>query len=155
MSTEAVAATRLMDAFLAVTRASDPRREYRAWYRGTVKFQAADAETVDVVPDDLRMPAMGGIPLRSGIAGGKVRIAMGSHLMLGFESGDPSRPFAALWDGGTTTLQVTLVANKIELGGEGLLPLIDGAINGSAVDPFTGLQQWQLGNASTVVGVKR
>lgn len=151
MSAERPAASRVAETIQAIARSGDPRREYRAWYRATVKTQSADLKTVDVDLDDDRLPAMSKIPIKHGLPGAKVAVAPKSTVMVGFENGDPAMPFAAVWDGGTVTLQLTLEATKIELGRAGLIPGVDGVVTGQAIDTLTGLPQWMLGNASPFV----
>jgi len=54
--------------------------------------------------------------------------------------------------------KVSIVAedvSTIELGAEGLIPIQDGVLNGKAIDPFTGLPHWLLGNSSLVVTAKK
>jgi hypothetical protein len=43
----------------------------------------------------------------------------------------------------------------VELGAADLDPVRDGVVTGQAVDPFTGMPHWMLGNASTVVRAKK
>lgn len=52
---------------------------------------------------------------------------------------------------------IEITAPKVVIGPEPALMLdpMMGALNGEAVDPFTGMQHWALGNASRVVLVKK
>lgn len=83
--------------------AVDRGLSYRALYPATVVRQRSDG-TVDVLPDDeaigARTGGLTGVTLRSGLAGWKAEVPEGTRLLVGFEAGDPTRPYAALWDRG-------------------------------------------------------
>jgi hypothetical protein len=83
---------------------------YLTLYSATVQRQAADG-TLDLVVDDLRLQAQGlqSVPIRHGLPGVTVEVATGARVMLGFDSGDPARPYAALWHEGSVT--------KVHVGG--------------------------------------
>jgi len=74
---------------------------YHALYPCTVEAQAADG-TLDLTPDDeaIRGTGLQAVPIRHGLPGVRVKVKQGARLLLGFEAGDPTRPFAALWEPG-------------------------------------------------------
>lgn len=74
---------------------------YHAQYISTVQSQDSDGN-LDLLPDDERVRGTGlsRVPIRYGIPGVKARVVAGARVTLAFEAGDPSRPFAALWDPG-------------------------------------------------------
>jgi hypothetical protein len=164
------AADAMKRAFFSLIRAANPT-DYLAFYKGRVvaASRVDDLQMVDVEPEDPRLPPMANVPLRLGIPGAFVEIDLRqgperppdapkfkpTFVMIGWESGDPQKAYALLFNPGSSTLRLSLAAEKIELGGEGLVIPQEGAINGMAVDSFTGMPQWMLGNASTVVGVKK
>jgi hypothetical protein len=78
---------------------------YLGTYAATVQAQHAD-DTLDLLPDDERVRGNGltNVPIRHGLPGVRVRVVVGSRLSLGFENGDPRRPFAALWEPGAIEL---------------------------------------------------
>lgn len=79
----------------------DPGRLYPC----TVVTQAADL-TLSVKPDDTTvLPGSGlsSVPIRHGLPGFKVKVPRGARVRVGFDGGDPSRPFATLWDEGNVT----------------------------------------------------
>jgi hypothetical protein len=122
----------------------------------TVVAQASDG-TLHLQPDDPTEPPCQGIPIRHGIPGVTgVQVAAGARVRLCFDNGDPSKPYAALWDAGTgvaVTIQVgtfTVTGGVVQLGGASLTAL-QGVVNGQAIDTLTGATQASLGNASTVV----
>jgi hypothetical protein len=77
---------------------------YLTLYSATVIRQAADG-TLDLLPDDLRLQSQGlqGVPIRHGLPGVVVEVPAGERVLLGFDSGDPARPYAALWHEGQVT----------------------------------------------------
>ena len=74
---------------------------YHALYACTVESQAADG-SLDLTPDDeeLRGTGMQAVPIRHGLPGVRVKVKRGARLLVGFEAGDPTRPFASLWEPG-------------------------------------------------------
>lgn len=77
------------------------RLDYHALYPCTVASQASDG-TLDLLPDDARIRGTGtsGIKIRHGLPGTTVEVGAGTRVLMGFEAGDPSRPYAALWEAG-------------------------------------------------------
>lgn len=75
------------------------RLDYLALYPATVAKQAGDG-ALELVPDDPRIKGFGLLPLRirNGLPGLKVTVPSGARVLIGFEAGDPTRPYAALWD---------------------------------------------------------
>ncbi len=157
-----------------MARRADPLLLYRCFYRARVVAQSADHLRVDVIPEgeDGLLPPMSNVPLRHGIPGLTVDVGGGAYVLVGWENGKPDRPFAGLWanpsskdagDAGGPDAQgggvnsVVLNAAVIRLGGSTLtlLPSINGVVTGEAIDAFTGLKQWQLGNASQHVLAKK
>ena len=89
--------------------------DYFALYRARVVKQSG--QTVDLKPDDARIPDQTGVRLRHGVPGMEVTIAPGSYLLLGWDNGDPELPFAALWDGGETVVKLKIGGQLVEVGG--------------------------------------
>jgi hypothetical protein len=95
-----------LDRFLAAVRTEI---DYSRIYPGTVKAQHSDG-SLAVKLDDSRVSGPGGldkVPLRTGVPGFKATVAAGSRVRVGFDSGDPSLPFAALWDDGANVTRVS------------------------------------------------
>lgn len=71
-------------------------------FAATVEGQHDD-DTLDLLPDDERVRGTGlsRVPIRHGLPGVRVRVPVGARVLLGFEAGDPTRPFAHLWDPGS------------------------------------------------------
>lgn len=71
-----------------------PTRFHRL-YPGRVVSQTGNV--VDVVLDDPTM-VVPPVVLRHGLPGWHVEVPAGTRVMVGFDNGDPSKPFAALWE---------------------------------------------------------
>lgn len=99
----------------SVQDAQDPMGLYASMYRAKVLAQDDDSDLVDLRPDDPRIPDMRKVQLRHGIPGLRVSVAMGSYLLVGWDDGQPNKPFAALWNRDTAVNKVSLVADQISL----------------------------------------
>ncbi|MDX1526977.1 MAG: hypothetical protein R3337_00030 [Gammaproteobacteria bacterium] len=86
---------RLIEFFLEPTK-------YHGRYVCTVERQSEDWSTLDLTPDEpkIRSAGLQAVPIWHGLPGVEVRVAQGSRVMLGFRDGDPSKPFASLWEYG-------------------------------------------------------
>jgi len=58
---------------MALVRAAVPTIDYFALYRAKVVSQAG--QTLDVVPEDPRLPSMGQVPIKLGVPGGEVQVS--------------------------------------------------------------------------------
>ena len=152
---------RVKGVFAALFKATVRRLDYLALYRGKVVQQAKGTNTLDVLPDDKRLPSMARVPMRHGVPGLTVTVPDGSSVLIGWENGDPSKPYCCLWEGAEATIQLTLNAGKIYLAGkpveEGgdLITGMDGFVHGRANDSFTGAPYFALGaTSSKVMGAK-
>lgn len=76
-----------------------PRLDYYALYSGKVISQGG-SNSFDFQPDNQKVPGVSGVPVRMGLPGVTVQLALGSspRCLLGFLEGDPSQPFLALWE---------------------------------------------------------
>lgn len=85
--------------------------DYLALYDAEVKSQSADLTTVDLDVKDPRIGGLQRVPLRNGLAACAQQVANGSKIRLGWDRGDPRRPFAAMWDGGESVTRLKLGGN--------------------------------------------
>lgn len=97
---------------------------YLGQFSAQVVAQGPDG-TLDLMPDDSRLRAQGlqAVPIRHGLPGVKVQVTPGSRVLLGFDGGDPRKPYAALWHEGNVL--------SIELGGQlpvAMAQLVDAAL---------------------------
>lgn len=99
---------RLAEAIAAIVEALVGRRlDYQALYPASVAAVAAD-NTVELLPDNpkVRGTGLAGIKIRHGFPGYQVTAQVGQRVLLGWEEGDPSKPFCMAWDPGNTTADV-------------------------------------------------
>lgn len=161
---------RLKKAIFALFRASAPRLDYFTTYRAKVCAQSSSdqkdpgkGDLLDVIPDDPRVPPMGGVPFRPGVGGMRITfdVSRSPHVLVGWSAGDPSQPFCCMPDVDDGAVQITIVAGSIYLGdkstsdGGSLDPVRTGVLTGESLDPFTGAQHFALGNASQHVRAKK
>lgn len=102
--------------------ASGNQVDYRAYYPAKVVAQAADF-TLELIPDDTRLPSLSKVPLRLGVPGVQAKVAPGSRVLLFFEGGEPSSPAASLFQSSsllelvvTASTKVTVNAPDVRLG---------------------------------------
>jgi hypothetical protein len=74
---------------------------YHKLYPSQVQRQDASG-LLDLLPDDesIRGTGTSGVQIRHGLPGCTVKVRPGARVLLGFENGDPRRPYAALWEEG-------------------------------------------------------
>ncbi len=105
----------------ALIRAALPRVDYYALYYGKVVAWHAATQTVDVQPNDPRVPSISGATLR-GPAGFVFSInpAVETSVLIGWENGDPARAFAlCAFTPGAHVNSLTIPADMLSLGGDG------------------------------------
>jgi len=120
------------------------RTRYHAQYAAVVQRQHDD-DTLDLLPDDeiIRGTGLSRVPIRYGLPGVRVRVAVGARVLLAFEGGSPAKPRAVLWesgaieeilfDGGSSPL--ARVGDVVTVFWPASVP-VSGTIAGS---PFTGV----------------
>lgn len=96
-----------VDGLLGRSASSVARWDYLALYPATVSRQAADG-SLDLLPDDIVVRGAGfsGVRLKTGVPGLRATVPAGTRVLLGWEGGDPSRPYAATWEQGAVTAVV-------------------------------------------------
>jgi hypothetical protein len=98
---------RLKGHLVAIVEAVVGRRlDYHALYPCTVVLQDPITGRLDLLPDDDKVRGFGvtGVPIKTGMPGWLVGASTGSRVLLGFEGGDPKRPYVALWETAATLL---------------------------------------------------
>jgi hypothetical protein len=91
--------------------------DFLALYPGKVVSQSADKTRVDVQLDRTEIPSPSNIPLRMGIPGTTVTLNLSQtvRVLVGWEGGDPAKPFALLFDTGIGTTRIDIDATTIDL----------------------------------------
>jgi hypothetical protein len=82
--------------------------DYFGLYECKVVTQSADLTTVDIQPSVAKFAGLQRVPLRLGLPGVTAQFAPGAKVLLGWQGGDPSLPYAALFQGGETLLALTV-----------------------------------------------
>ena len=144
---------------LTIIRAVMGHAMYLGQYPARIVTQRENG-TLDVIPDDQRMPPMTEVPIRYGVPGIAVKVDSG-RVLVSFENGDPRYPVATLWDGGvvrelkiTATTKVVLDCPDVELGGEGGAPLARvGDTVDVLLDPVAIAAATQTGGIASSVGI--
>jgi hypothetical protein len=134
-----------------------PQIDRLAMYRARVDVCAPDGSKLDVTPEDKRISPEKNVPVRTGIPGLVAIVTPGAIVMLGWDGGDPKKPYCVpAWEPGATVTKLVLKATQVFIGDEaGLTALINGVVLAGGIDPFTGATYGALGNASATVLAKK
>lgn len=100
----------IKESIAALVAQSLPLVDFHALYECKLVSQPSDT-TVDLQPNDTRLPGMGRVPLRHGMPGAVVRVSQGAKILLGWANGDPRYPFAEAWAGGESVQSIQLAGN--------------------------------------------
>jgi hypothetical protein len=100
-------------AFEALVRGVFPDVDFLARYPARVVSQNADG-TLELIPDDVRIPGMSKVPIRYGVPGIKATVAPGARVLLGFAGGNRDAPEAELWES-ASVLKLELTATAVEV----------------------------------------
>jgi len=112
------ARSRILDGLSRLVASLTRRVDYLALYPCTV-VQQRDDRTLDLRAEDSRLGSPASVPVRWGLPGVVAVVPAGTRVLLGFEDGDPARPFAALWEyAEVTALQVNGGATRVARQGE-------------------------------------
>ncbi len=97
LTTEAWTRGSMLDRILEVVRR---QTDYHALWPATV-VKHIWGSTLELLPDDERLRGIGGldkVPLRVDSPGSSILVAAGARVYVGFDGGDPKRPYATLFD---------------------------------------------------------
>lgn len=92
---------RIKGPLLAFIKSVQPQLDYQALYPAKVFAQNADL-TLELKPDDDRLPSMSKVPVRWGLPGCTAKVLPGARVLVGFE-GTPPRAVALLWETASIT----------------------------------------------------
>ena len=73
------------------------RVDFLAAYQCKVVTQNGDG-TLELQPDDVRLPGYSKVPIRYGVPGVSATVAAGARVLLEFAGGDPQKPIATVWE---------------------------------------------------------
>jgi hypothetical protein len=107
---------RLTRAVGAIVRHLTAHLDYFALYPSKLVSQNSDG-TLELKPDDSRLPGLSKVPIRYGIPGVTVKVASGARVLVGFEGGDPGSPVATLWELGSVTEMTIDASTDIKVNG--------------------------------------
>lgn len=122
-------------------------RIYLRNYESVVQRQHEDG-SVDLLPDDpvVRGTGLSRVPIRHGLPGVTVKVVVGARCLLGYEGGDPQKPYAHLWDptaieeisfdGGTAS--IARMGDAVAVSWPPAVMVLNGAVAGAVVGTFTG-----------------
>lgn len=81
--------------------------DYSRLWPSQVVSQHADGR-LELLPDDdaIRGSGLDNVAIRFGQPGHKLEVRVGTKVLLGFEAGDPSRPFVAGWEQGAGKIRI-------------------------------------------------
>lgn len=99
---------------------SASRVDLLARYEARVVRQSPVDDSLELVPEDTRIPPLSDVPLRVPMPGCRILVAGGARVLLGWERGDPTRPYAESFttSGGATT-RLDVKADEVRLGDPG------------------------------------
>lgn len=101
-----------------------PHVDYLACYPATAVTQNGDG-TLEIQPDDSRLPSLSIVPIRYGVPGVSAQIANGGRVLLSFAGGDPAKPIATVWES-ASVVSLTVAASAIHLGAGATEALVKG-----------------------------
>jgi hypothetical protein len=104
----------LMDAIEATVRHLTSGVDYLALYLARVVKQNDDG-SLELEPDDRRIPGLSKVPIAYGIPGLTAKVASGSRVALAFASGNPAAPVATVWESSSLQEIKITAAQKVEV----------------------------------------
>jgi hypothetical protein len=125
------------------------RLDYLARYTAVVVAQTGD--NLSCKPDDSRLPTLVGVKLRYGIPGLVLQVAPGARVLIGFDAGDPTKPFAELW---STTVPISLAltaATSVTLAAPTIT--MSGALAIGAMSPSPAASTMELSGGAKPVAI--
>lgn len=121
---------RRTEAVFSIVNQAVARVDYFALYPARVVQQGVDG-TLELTPDDVRLPGMSGVPIWYGVPGVTATVPAGARVLISWAGGDPRLPHALLWEPGSTT--------SISIDTTGDVVVNNGALKVARVtDPTTG-----------------
>lgn len=108
--------------------------DYHPAYSAKVILQRANG-TLDVAPDDSRLPPMTSVPVRVPVPGMKIKVDAGSRVVILFENGDPTRYSAHLYESGSGGKKIARVDDEVDCGKLIFTAVANGVLTGTYTPP--------------------
>ncbi len=126
-------------AIQALARQLTAKLDYFALYDAKVNAQSADGKTVDITPSDPRIPQLQRVPLVLGIPGTVAKVVPGTFVRLGWNDGNPEKPYACLFQGGETVSSMSIAGSGVPFvqGASKELGILTLTVGGSATLAWT------------------
>jgi hypothetical protein len=134
---------RVKGALKAFIESLTARYRYSARYQCKVVSQNGDG-TLELIPDDRKIPGMSGVPIYCGIPGAAVKVSPGARCLLEFAGGDPSKPCVTGWEPGSAAqidLSTTGLLNVNAGGAAAVRPVARATIDSAGPWPIVGGNQ--------------
>lgn len=128
---------RVRGAFDRLVSRALPRLDFLARYEARVVAQSPADDTLELFPVDARIPPLSSVPLLVPAPGFRILVAPGARVLLGWDGGDPSQPYAEAFGrtaGTTTKLEIAATQIVLNGGSMGVARLGDAVVAG----PFSG-----------------
>jgi hypothetical protein len=128
--------------------------DYHKTYSGKVLVQRANG-TLDVVPEDNRLPPLTSVPLRTNIPGSKfsnTAVAAGTQVKITFENGDPTDYAAWMYEQGSGGKKIARVDDQVNCGTLTITAVGTGVLAGTYVDPFGATTPFTLNTSIPLKG---
>jgi hypothetical protein len=114
---------RALDAMLALIRKVMAPTLYFGLFGARIVSQNGDG-TLELVPDDPRVPQMSSVPIHYGIPA-TAKVPPGTRCKLGFTDGDPAKPYATAFEASTAT-EVAIAGGTLPAARQGDMVLSGG-----------------------------
>lgn len=175
----------IIAALRRAVREQDPGQTYKGCYEYRVASQSGNLLDLQATKRDIGLPDLAKVRIRPGVPGVRADVALGSHVIVTFINGDPSRPWVQAFeepDGqGWAPPSVAIVADEVNLGslspaqfvaladyveqrfvdlftafqGASITPTDGGAAFKASLLVYLGLQGWSLTGITPGVGATK
>jgi hypothetical protein len=126
------------------------RLDYHGRYAARVIGQANDG-SLELVPDDARVPPEAGASMRTGLPGVTIKVPQGTRVQLAYENGDPRKPVVADWESGPASEMTITVTGPFRISAAGQ-PAIEHVLTTEAAANILAQVLNVLGLAITALG---
>ena len=125
--------------------------DYHIAYPCRVISQRADG-TLDIEPDDTKIPPMSSVPVRCFIPGAKYKVTENSRGNLIFENANPQKPAFTLYEMGTGGKKIARVDDEVNVGELKFTAVANGVLNGTYTNGKGTVITFTLGSPIPLLG---